>query len=338
MARQYVGIDFHRRRSVIVRMDARGKVLASTRIENDPATMARTVGEAGPGADVTFEATYGWYWLADLLKEEGHRVHMAHPLAMKGMTTNRRVKTDWKDATLLADVLRMGSLPEGWIAPPQTRELRELVRYRAKLMLLRHSFINQIHSVMAKNGILPAAADLLGPTGTVQLDALELPDAYTIRIESLRDMLDASAREVAMLDRQIHRRLASDPGYKTIQTIDGVGRVLGAVFVAEIGDVSRFSTPDKLCSWAGVTPKHRESDKTRHQGDITKQGSRLVRWAAVEAATGRYRNKKLRADFNRIAERRGKRKAQLAVARKLLILVYYGLRDGHIRALDQAAS
>ncbi len=270
MARQYVGIDLHRRRSVVVRMDGRGRVLSSVRIENDPLTVARTVAEAGPGAEVTFEATYGWYWLADLLEADGYRVRVAHPLAMKGMTTNRRVKTDWKDATLLADLMRMRSLPEGWIAPAEVRELRELVRYRAKLSRLLNVFKNQIHVVMAKNGVLPAAVDLLGRRGTAQLDHLELADAYTIRIESLRDMITATKREIAMLDRTIHRRLATDPGYTTIQGIDGIGRVLAAVFVAEIGDVHRFPTAEKLCSWAGVTPKHRESDKTKHQSDITK--------------------------------------------------------------------
>jgi hypothetical protein len=80
---------------------------------------------------------------------------MAHPLAMKGMTTNRRVKTDWKDATLLADLMRMHSLPEGWIAPPETRELSELVRYRSQLSKLLNIFKNQIHAVMVKNGVLP---------------------------------------------------------------------------------------------------------------------------------------------------------------------------------------
>ena len=96
-----------------------------------------------------------------------------------------------------------------------------------------------------------------------------------------------------------------------------MGKVLAAVFVAEIGDISRFDSPKKLCSWAGLTPKHKESDEVVHRGSITKQGSGLVRWAAIEAV-GNYRakgNEKLRADYRRIAERRGKYKARVAVAR-----------------------
>ena len=95
-------------------------------------------------------------------------------------------------------------------------------------------------------------------------------------------------------------------------TLPGVGKVIAAIFVAEIGDISRFDSAKKLCSWAGLTPKHRESDEVVHRGAITKQGSPLVRWAAIEAV-GNYRakgNEKLRGDYKRIAEHAGKYKAR----------------------------
>jgi len=110
--------------------------------------------------------------------------------------------------------------------------------------------------------------------------------------------------------------------------------VIGAIFVAEIGDIARFDSPEKLCSWAGLTPKHRESDEKVQRGPITKQGSPLVRWAAIEAISKYRGGEKLRADYQRIADRRGKFKARVAVARKLLTLVYYGLRDHEIRCLE----
>ena len=337
MQRRYVGIDLHRRRSVVVTMDEAGDVLSAVRIPNDPVAMSIAVAEAGEGAEVAFEATYGWYWLADLLKTDGHHLHLAHPLAMRGMTSNRRVKTDWKDATLLADVLRMGSLPEGWIAPPEVRELRELVRYRAKLVALRSGLKAQVHAVMAKNGVLPARVEMFGPGGQAQLDALEIPVNFALRIESLRYLVGLFDQEVAMLEGEIHRQLKDHAGYHAIQSITGVGKTIGAIFVAEIGDISRFSSPQKLCSWAGLTPTHRESDLTKHQGDITKQGSALVRWAAIEAISSFRGGPKLKADYERITERRGKYRARVAVARKLLVLVYYGLRDGTIRCLERAA-
>jgi transposase len=187
--------------------------------------------------------------------------------------------------------------------------------------------------VMAKNGILPVRGCMWGPSGSAQLDALELPMAYSLRLESLRDLLAYYDREIAMLNRRIHRELEHDEGYNAIRRIDGVGRVIAAVFCAEIGDVSRFASADKLCSWAGLTPKHRESDDKVTRGPITKQGSPLVRWAAIEAISKYRGGPTLRADYHRIAARRGKFKARVAVARKLLTLVFYGLRDGEVRCL-----
>src|SRR5262249_52372322 len=115
--------------------------------------------------------------------------------------------------------------------------------------------------------------------------------------------------------------------------IPGVGPILAMVFVAEIGEVTRFARPEQLCCWAGMTPKHRESDTTVHRGRITKQGNRLVRWAAVEAGP-RVGGGPIGAARARIAQRRGANIGKVAAARKLLTLVYYGLRDGHIRCLQ----
>src|SRR5436305_5399582 len=172
--------------------------------------------------------------------------------------------------------MRLHKLPEAWIAPPPLRELRELVRYRHKLLCLRTGLKAQVKAVLAKHGLRPPVDDLWGRSGTAYLNGLELDDGYHTRVESLRDLVAHVDREVAMLDRSIHQRLVDDPGYRAIQAIDGVGRVLAAIFVAEIGDVSRFPNPEALCSWAGLTPKHRQSDTKTHRGRISKQGSVLV--------------------------------------------------------------
>ena len=333
MEREYVGIDLHRRRSVIVRKNAAGELLSKVHIANDPIALARAVAAAGPEPEVVLEATFGWYWAADVLAEEGCRVHLAHPLG--NAWGNRRVKNDERDAADLVDLLRLGRLAESWIAPPEVRELRELVRYRAKLVRLRSGLKAQVHAVMGKHGVLPARVDMFGPGGNAQLDALELPMAYSHRLESLRDLVATYDRDIIGLDRRIATRLADHAGYRAIQALDGVGPVLAAVFVAEIGDVSRFPSADRLCSWAGLTPRHRESDTKVHRGSISKQGSRLLRWAAVEAASKNHAGGNFKAAYRRIAERRGRNIAKVAAARKLLTLVYYGLRDGEIRCLTQ---
>jgi len=335
--RHYVGIDLHRRRSVIFTMDCVGTRLGCKRIVNEPQALLEAVLEHSPDPEVVIEATYGWYWAVDLLQEQGLSVHLAHPAGNDW--GKRRVKNDERDARDLADLLRLGRLDEAWIAPKETRELRELVRYRHKLVELRTGLKAQIHAVMAKEGELPSRGWMFGPGGNAQLDAMEhVGDGYGIRMASLRELIDHYDAEVAKVEREIHHRLKGDPAYEAVQTIPGVGRTLAAIFVAEIGDVSRFKSPEALSSWAGLAPRHHESDTKVIRGQITKMGSKLMRWAAIEAVSGRRGGTKLREDFHQIAERRGKYKARAAVARKLLTLVYYGLRDHEIRALATEAS
>ena len=135
MQREYVGIDLHRRRSVIVRKNSDGELVSKVHIDNDPMALAQAVTAAGPGPEVVVEATFGWYWAVELLEDLGANVHLAHPLGNNW--GNRRVKNDERDANDLVDLLRLGRLAEAWVAPPEIRELRELTRYRHKLMRLR---------------------------------------------------------------------------------------------------------------------------------------------------------------------------------------------------------
>ena len=329
----YVGIDLHRRRSVIVVLNDDGDRVSWSRIDNTPANLAaEIVAAGGADADVAMEACWGWYWAADVIAECGARLHLAHPLGIAGYE-NRRVKNDVRDATLLADLLRMGRLPESWVAPPPVRELRELVRYRAKLGRLRAGLKAQVHQTLGKEGVLPELDSIWRAGGKRWLDELSLGDVYVDRIESLRDLIEVYDREIREFDARIHHRLKGDRGYEAIQALRGVGPVLAAVFVAEIGDVTRFDNPRQLCSWAGLTPRHRESDAHTHRGHITKQGSRLLRWAAVEAVSGAARDPSVTAIKRRVGDRRGRNIGRVAAARHLLTLVYYGLRDGEIRCL-----
>jgi transposase len=332
--RQIVGIDLHRRRSVLVRMTEAGETLESVRISNDVEYLAQVMARAGERPEVVLEATYGWYWAADALAELGASVHLAHPLGVKAFEY-RRVKNDFRDAADLADLLRMGRLPEAWIAPREIRELRGLVRHRAKLVAVRANLKCQIHGILAGAGVSVPMSDLFGLAGTELLDRVtrQLGEVDRWRLLSLRRLLELVDGEIDRFAALSRARLGRDPGSRSIQHIPGVGPVLGAVFVAEIGDVTRFPDPSRLASWAGLTPRHRESDTTVHRGHITKQGPRLVRWAAVEAVQRVSKHHWLGQLRDRVAERRGRNIGKVAAARELTRLVYYGLRDGHIRAL-----
>jgi transposase len=148
------------------------------------------------------------------------------------------------------------------------------------------------------------------------------------------DAVAAAVRTVALFSGLARARLATNPAHAAVQTIPGIGPTLGAVFVAEIGDVTRFATAPQLASWAGLTPKHHESDTHVHRGPITKQGSRLVRWAAVESVQLLPKTSTVGRMRDRVAARRGRNIGAVAAARRQLEYVYYALRDHHVRALN----
>jgi transposase len=329
---QFVGMDLHRRRSVLVRTDESGQRLETVRIVNGADRLAAVIARAGEAPEVVVEATYGWYWAADALAAAGAKVHLAHPLGVKAFSY-RRVKNDERDAADLADLLRMGRLPEAWIAPPATRELRELVRHRAKLVGIRAHLKAEVHGVLAKCGVAVAMTDLFGLEGAALLDRVQLPAPYRARVESIRRLLADVDFEIEVFAKLARLRLSADPGYVAVQTIPGVGPVLGAVLVAEIGDVRRFAGPAQLASWAGLTPKHHESDTHVHRGHITKQGSRLLRWAVIESVQILPKTSHIGELRERVGARRGRNIGVVAAARKQLGYVYYALRDHHVRAL-----
>jgi transposase len=335
--RQVVGMDLHRRRSVLVRMTGDGRRLGTAKITNSPEELRREIARAGKSPQVVLEATYGWYWAADTLAAAGAEVHLAHPLGVKAFSY-RRVKNDERDSADLADLLRMGRLPEAWIAPHEVRELRELTRYRQKLVRLRTSCKDQVHGVLAKLGVTVTCTDIFGKAGSAWLDQLRLPQPYAGKVTSLRHLAGELTTEITMLSEVIASLLAGDRGYQVIQQLPGIGPVLAAVIVAEIGDVTRFRNAAQLCSWAGLTPRHRESDTKVARGHVTKQGSRLLRWALIEAIQRIPKDSVIGGAKDAIIARRGKEAkniAKVAAARKLLTLVFYGMRDGQIRCLPQ---
>lgn len=158
-----------------------------------------------------------------LLEAVGARVHLAHPLGVKAFEY-RRVKNDVRDATDLADLLRLGRLPEAWIAPPATRELRELVRHRAKLVGLRSHCKVEIHAVLAKCGIQVLMSDLFSPAGQDLLARCALPGPYSARVQSLLRLIDDLDVEIDLFARLPRGRLAAHPDYVALQQIPAAAR------------------------------------------------------------------------------------------------------------------
>jgi len=331
--RQVVGMDLHRRRSVLVRMAMDGRRLETVRIENSPAGLRAVLARAGEHPLVVLEATYGWYWAADVLAGAGAEVHLAHPLGVRAFSY-RRVKNDERDAADLADLLRMGRLPEAWIAPAEVRALREIVRYRHKLVRQRTSCKDQVHAVLAGAGIAVTHSDIFGRGGGIWLDQLVLPQPYAAKVASLRALIGVLDGQIGWLGQQAAGQLAGDRGHAALRELPGIGPVLAAVIIAEIGDITRFRRPGQLCSWAGLTPRHHESDLKVIRGHCSKQGSRLLRWALTEAIQHQPATARPRQAREAIIARRGpeaRNIAKTAAARVLLTQVFYALRDGHVR-------
>jgi transposase len=190
--------------------------------------------------------------------------------------------------------------------------------------------------VLAKLGVPVTCSDIFGVWGNTWLDGLELGQPYAGKVASLRTLAGELTAEITVLEAAIADLLEDHDGYHALQALPGIGPVLAAVLVAEIGDITRFGHPARLCSWAGLTPRHRESDVKVSRGHITKQGSPLVRWALMEAIQHVPAGHPLRARKDDILARRGteaKNIAKVAAARQLLTWVFYAMRDGQVRAL-----
>ena len=334
---RWVGIDLHRRRSQIAIIDEHGELTLQKRIATGREPILELLGDP-ESTHVALEATYGWEWLAELLEDVGFDVHLAHPLRTRAIAA-ARVKPDAVDARTLAHLLRTGLLPEAYIAPPELRDLRDLrdlLRHRATLVHLRTSIKNRVRALLARQGILPEYTDLFGTAGREFLATLQLPDGPRRRLDSLLTLIGDFDREITTTTGEIDQRANADERVKLLCQIRGIGHYTAMLIIAEIGDVKRFPTAKHLCAWAGLTPTIRSSDGKARLGHISRLGSTILRWALCEAAQHTPSGGgPLRAQYERIAKRRGSKIARVAVARQILTLCYYGLRDGEIRCLSK---
>ncbi len=323
----YLGVDLHRKRSVVTALAEDGTVMLSRRISSCPEDFQRVFGELEPWSiSVAFEATYGWFWFADLLADAGIEAHMAHPLATKAISAGR-VKNDSVDARTLAHLLRTNLLPEAWIAPPLVRERRRLARTRTSLVRMRSRLQCQVHGILADHCVQPPVGSIFGPTGWRFLASVELPAVDRGRVDAALRLIDAITTEVSALDTEMRQAFSGDERIRRLLPIPGIGFTTAAVVLAEVGDATRFSSADQLCSWAGLTPTERSSDEHTRRGHISKQGSRWLRWVLVEAASRPVHHPTLRRFEEGIARRRGTKIARVALARRILTLCFYALRD-----------
>jgi transposase len=321
----YVGIDVHRKRSQVAVVTGDGQVQLNRNVVNGREPILKLIGELPAGTPVAFEAAYGWGWLVELLEDYGFDPHLVHPLRCKAIAS-ARLKNDKVDAAILAQLLRADLLPEAWIAPPQVRQLRALLPHRVSLVRLGTQLQNRIHAVAADHGYDRAGSYWTGP-GRGWLAELELPPVSREIITDSLASLDALAVTIDRLDGEVRARAKADPRVKILTALPGIGQFTALVMLAEIGDITRFSSARKLASWAGLTPAVRGSDLTVRHGHISKQGSAWLRWVLNQAAQTAKRSPEFAGTYAAIASRRGKKIATIAIARKLLTRAYHLLAD-----------
>src|SRR5438045_416436 len=217
----YVGIDVHRKRSQVAVIDSGGEVLANRNVPNGVEPILGVIGGLPAGTPAAFEAAFGWGWLAELLEDYGFSPHLAHPLRCKAIAS-ARLKNDKVDAAILAQLLRADLLPEAWIAPPQVRQLRALLRHRVALVRLRTLLRNRIHAVLAEHGHDRPGGCWSGP-GRAWLASLDLPAISRQVISDALALTDALELLIGRLGAEVRRHARSDPRVTVLTQLPGVG-------------------------------------------------------------------------------------------------------------------
>jgi len=237
------------------------------------------------------------------------------------------VKTDRVDAFKLATLLRVGLLPEAYVPGVEGRELRGLVRGRASLTAQSTAIKNQIHAILRANWVSSPWTDTFGKSGRKFLENLDIGDSYKLVIVSKLLVLDKICEQVSLLNAEIVRRAHVDARAMLVTTAPGFAEFRAVMLLAEIVDISRFSTAEKLVSYTGLNPReHSSGDKTR-RGKISKEGSSWLRWIFVEAAHQAIKEQgKIRDLYLRVSAKRGHNRGVVAAAREMVVSIFWMLK------------
>jgi transposase len=279
------------------------------------------------GSKIALEATGSWYYFYEVLEDTGAEIFLAHPLKTKAIAS-ARIKTDKIDSTILAHLLRTNLLPTSYIAPRGIRDIREILRYRASLVSLRTSIKNKVHAILAKNGMAIPYTDVFGKKAISYLQGLELRPCYRQSLDGYLRLAVTLNTLIQEVTETIEGMVDENPQATLLMTIPGISYYSALLIVSEIEDIDRFPSAKKLCSYAGLVPSvHASGGKIRY-GAITKQGSKWLRWILVELSYHFIRgSERLQNLYKRVSRSHGKATARVAVAREMLKIIYYMLRD-----------
>jgi transposase len=332
-ARMYfIGVDHHKQASVMTVVDQEGREVKTGRVLNRRANIEGFLAGIRPFTAVV-EAGRSSYVMTDLLRELGGEVKMANPAEVKAIA-HARIKTDKRDSRTLAHLLRAGLIPEVYQREAWNRRAQRVMRMRAFWVRKETEIKNKIRALLAQQreevrGEVERREDgLFSSKGLEFLRDLalegrdkEILDDLLRGYQELGAHIKKSEGIVRALSKEIEEasRIDSVPGFAT---------TLSVLTAVEIADVSRFSRVEELPAYAGVIPSTYSSGERTYHGRIIKQGNAWLRWAVVEAVYPAIKKDlALRVLYNRLARRRGPNTAKIAVARRLLTIIYRILRE-----------
>jgi transposase len=338
----YVGIDWAYGRAAWCALKDSGAIEGEGLIPADEDGLAGLALRLGSDVKGCVEMMSGAIWVKDQLELAGWSVEVAHARKVRDIAP-LACKTDKVDARVLAELSRRDLVPAVWVPAIEDRAIRERLRRRAHLVKLRTSARNRIFGLLTQFGLRISFARLRRPDAIELLERRGVPAVWRASIAEHLGQIDELDRRIDLIDRELSPLARSDARAQLLATIPGVGPLISLIFAAEIGDVSRFSTPSKLVGYAGLAPRISQSGERSATGSLSKAGSRTLRWAAVEAANQAWRpTNPFHDHYRRLAARHGKNPAKSAVARKLLITSWHMLSRNQVfqppRSTTAAAS
>lgn len=324
----FVGMDLHKNYLQIAVMNKEGRVLRNSKIDNNLRQISRFFDDVNNDkAHVVMESSSVWYNIYRYLSEErSFDVVLSNPVKTRAIAS-AKIKTDKLDAVKLADLLRGGYIAECYVPNNKIMELRELVRHRIVLVRMRTKLKNSIHGITLMKGIQLSNTC----TNTFTLEYIdELKKLNDYRINHYISLIESLDQEIKDVSKKIVLLAKENKMAKLLTTIPGIGYYSALFLVSEIDDISRFPDSYHLCSYAGLVPSTHSSGGVTYHGNITKTGSKHLRWIMLECVHAHIRTDKssnITQFYQRLAKKKGNSKAAVAAASKLLRVVYWIMKE-----------
>jgi transposase len=329
----HVGLDLSRKRLDYCLLGGDGEGVETGAVAPDADALAGLVRlvelRHGPRrVRAVIESMNGARFVHDTLERCGWDVVIADAQRVKGLAP-LACKTDKIDAWVLAELSRRDLVPVIWLPSFAQRQERERARWRLHLVKHRSSLKQRVHSQLMAFGHTCPVSDLFGARGRALLERLEFPEPWRGGVLAAVALIDELGGEITAIESEL-KRLGADHRYvPLLLTVPGISWVLAYTIAAEIGDITRFASPRKLCGYTGLCPRVYQSGGTDRRGPLAKHGPKYLRWALMEAATNAAKHPLYRDRYQhtkqRVGRQRGAKVAQIQLARTLTEAIWHML-------------